>query len=157
MLRYVEVKSFLGHVCCMLQKLRLEEALKEVANSSGRTVLVPQRARGALKSWPAERSLLHQSAAALCEAIMVQGPQHLRRSWVPGRCCLSMGCTVDTLHLRIAMGCHGRHAQAWNEALQKRQARGLEQGKRVPAHPNQMDVVKIWHPTKKLYPAQMFN
>lgn len=70
----------------------LEEALKGVANSSGRTVLVPQRARGALKSWPAERSLLHQSAAALCEAIMVQGPQHLR------------------------------HAQAWNEALQKRQA-----------------------------------
>ena len=66
--------------CCMwLQNPRLEEALKEVANSSGRTVLVPQRARGALKSWPAERSLLHQSAAALCEAIMVQGPQHLRR------------------------------------------------------------------------------
>jgi len=69
----------------------LEDALKEIANSSGRTVLVPQRARGALKSWPAERSLLQQSAAALWEAIMVQGPQHLR------------------------------HAQAWNEALKERQ------------------------------------
>ena len=41
-------------------------------------MLVPQRVRGALKSWPAERSLLQQSAAALWEAIMVQGPQHLR-------------------------------------------------------------------------------
>ncbi|CAK9071295.1 unnamed protein product [Durusdinium trenchii] len=70
----------------------LEEALKEITNSStGRTVLVPQRAFGALKSWPAERSLLRQSAEALWEAITVQGPQHLR------------------------------HAQAWNEALQQRQ------------------------------------
>eukprot|EP00438_Fugacium_kawagutii_P030425 Skav216210 [mRNA] locus=scaffold238:169109:196968:- [translate_table: standard] len=66
----------------------LEEALKEIAagsSSSGRTVLVPQRARGALKSWPAERSLLHQSAAALWEAIMVQGPQHLRPGAVETR------------------------------------------------------------------------
>lgn len=42
-------------------------------------MLVPQRAFGALKSWPAERSLLRQSAEALWEAITVQGPQHLRR------------------------------------------------------------------------------
>ena len=54
----------------------LEEAFKAHANK--RTVLVPQRARDSLKSWPAERSLLRRSACALWEAIQVQGPLHLR-------------------------------------------------------------------------------
>ncbi|CAJ1402619.1 unnamed protein product [Effrenium voratum] len=76
----------------------LEEALKEITSGDGpsgssfRTVLVPQRAKGALKSWPAERSLLQQSACALWEALLLQGPKHLR------------------------------HAKEWQEALQERQA-----------------------------------
>ncbi|CAJ1428440.1 unnamed protein product, partial [Effrenium voratum] len=63
----------------------LEEALKEITSGDGpsgssfRTVLVPQRAKGALKSWPAERSLLQQSACALWEALLLQGPKHLRQ------------------------------------------------------------------------------
>eukprot|EP00931_Biecheleriopsis_adriatica_P049649 TRINITY_DN28723_c0_g1_i1.p1 TRINITY_DN28723_c0_g1~~TRINITY_DN28723_c0_g1_i1.p1 ORF type:complete len:724 (-),score=214.48 TRINITY_DN28723_c0_g1_i1:85-2256(-) len=65
----------------------LEEALKGVTSSSSgtsggascRTVLVPQRVRSALCSWPAERSLLQQSAAALWEALSTHGPRHLRK------------------------------------------------------------------------------
>lgn len=58
----------------------LEEALKEGPGSDprSRTVLVPQRVCSALCSWPAERSLLQQSAAALWEVLLTEGPQQLR-------------------------------------------------------------------------------
>eukprot|EP00930_Biecheleria_cincta_P034380 TRINITY_DN2376_c0_g1_i1.p1 TRINITY_DN2376_c0_g1~~TRINITY_DN2376_c0_g1_i1.p1 ORF type:complete len:657 (+),score=154.20 TRINITY_DN2376_c0_g1_i1:154-2124(+) len=68
----------------------LEEALKKFTSSSSsscgrscRTVLVPQRVRSALCSWPAERSLFQQSAAALWGAIATHGPEQLRnyKAW----------------------------------------------------------------------------
>ena len=65
-----DAKQLLSYLSC------LEEAL---AFGADRTVLVPQRARDSLKSWPAERSLLRRSACALWEAMQVQGPLHLRR------------------------------------------------------------------------------
>jgi len=61
----------------------LEGALREVSpcssgSASCRTVLVPQRVRSALSSWPAERALLQQSATALWEALLAHGPEHHR-------------------------------------------------------------------------------
>lgn len=64
----------------------LEEALKKFTSSSSssrssscRTVLVTERVRSALSSWPAERSLFQQSAVALWGAIATHGPEQLQK------------------------------------------------------------------------------
>jgi len=64
----------------------LEEALKKFTSSSSssggrscQTVVVPQRVRSALCSWPAERSLFQQSAAELWGAIASHGPEQRRK------------------------------------------------------------------------------
>jgi len=58
----------------------LETAVQEVTPSFGgtsfRTILVPQRVRSALSSWPAECALLQHSATVLVEALLLRGPEH---------------------------------------------------------------------------------
>eukprot|EP00439_Symbiodinium_sp_Y106_P003304 s936_g1.t1 len=74
----------------------LEEALKEGPGSDprSRTVLVPQRVCSALCSWPAERSLLQQSAAALWEVLNLGlTVQHFAEQLDRGLCGISC-CSI---------------------------------------------------------------
>lgn len=112
----------------------LETALREVAQevnlrssaSSCRTVLVPQRVRSALCSWPAERALLQQSAVSLWEALLAHGPEH-HRSYVEWRKSVEARDTIQVQQeeecVRVAQELEG--AAAFFSG-QLREASGME-------------------------------